>query len=79
MRLLFAGHGYGDQTTLGKIEHLKAPSIKDMYSYYKRWYCPENMSIFISGDVDPQQVKQLAEKVRALRSGNLNMALSQDS
>ncbi|MBM3276921.1 MAG: insulinase family protein [Candidatus Handelsmanbacteria bacterium] len=50
-RVLYKKHPYGQQTTLGSIEHLKSPSLKRMYEYYRTYYVPNNMAILISGDI----------------------------
>lgn len=50
--LLYKQHPYGQQPTLGKVEHLKNPSLKNIGSYYKTYYVPNNMAIFISGDIN---------------------------
>lgn len=49
---LFKVHPYGQQPTLGHVEHLKNPSIKRLNEFYRTWYTPNNMAIFISGDID---------------------------
>ena len=51
-RLLFKNHPYGQQTTLGSVEHLKNPSLTRMYEYYKTYYVPDNMGVFLSGDFE---------------------------
>ena len=51
-RLLFKNHPYGQQTTLGSVEHLKSPSLTRMYEYYKTYYVPNNMGVFLSGDFE---------------------------
>lgn len=50
--VLFKNHPYGQQPTLGLVEHLKTPSIKRIHEFYDTWYAPNNMAIFISGDID---------------------------
>ncbi len=49
--LLYKKHPYGQQTTIGKVEHLKNPSLKNMYWFYNTYYVPNNMAIAISGDI----------------------------
>jgi len=49
---LFKRHPYGQQPTLGSMEHLKNPSLAKMYAFYDRWYAPNNMAIALSGDFD---------------------------
>ena len=51
-KVLYKKHPYGQQTTLGSIEHLKNPSLKRMYQFYQTYYVPNNMAIFISGAID---------------------------
>lgn len=56
---LFKRHPYGQQPTLGKVEHLKNPSVKRLNRFYETWYRPNNMAIFISGDIDLEQTIKL--------------------
>lgn len=60
--LLFKVHPYGQQPTLGSIEHLKNPSIKAIEEFYAKHYVPENMAICISGDIDPEKVITLIKE-----------------
>jgi predicted Zn-dependent peptidase len=53
---LFRKHTYGTQTTIGTIEHLKNPSMKEINRYYEKHYVPNNMAIIMSGDFDPDMV-----------------------
>ncbi|MEO6405912.1 MAG: insulinase family protein [Ferruginibacter sp.] len=50
---LFKNHNYGKQTTIGTIEHLKNPSLKEIQKYYDTWYVPNNMAVIMSGDFNP--------------------------
>ena len=50
-QVLYKKHPYGQQTTLGSVEHLKNPSLKRMYDFYRTYYVPNNMAILISGDI----------------------------
>src|ERR1051325_6605291 len=61
-KLLFKKHPYGQQTTIGEVEHLKNPSLKNMYEYYRKHYVPGNMAIVISGDIEPRKTIKLIEK-----------------
>jgi predicted Zn-dependent peptidase len=47
---LFPTHNYGQQTTIGTIEHLKNPSIKAIREYYNKYYVPNNMAVIMVGD-----------------------------
>lgn len=49
-QLLYPTHNYGQQTTIGTIEHLKNPSLVEIRKYYNKYYVPNNMAIVLSGD-----------------------------
>ncbi len=53
LRGLFQKHPYGTETTLGRIEHLKNPSMQSVVNYFNTYYVPNNMAICLSGDLDP--------------------------
>lgn len=53
---LFPTHNYGQQTTIGTIEHLKSPSLVAIRDYYKKYYVPNNMGLILVGDLDPDAV-----------------------
>ncbi|MEW6773457.1 MAG: insulinase family protein [Bacteroidota bacterium] len=53
---LFPNHPYGTQTTIGTIEHLKNPSLKEIKKYYDKYYVPNNMAIIMCGDFNPDTV-----------------------
>lgn len=59
---MYPGHPYGMQTTLGTGEHLKNPSITNIKNYFKRYYCPNNVAICMSGDFDPDKVIAIIDK-----------------
>ncbi len=59
---LYKHHPYGQQPTLGSIEHLKNPSLAKMYAFYERWYAPNNMAIALSGDFDRAKTLELIKK-----------------
>ncbi|HRD58068.1 MAG TPA: insulinase family protein [Ferruginibacter sp.] len=53
---LLKNHNYGQQTTIGTIEHLKNPSLVEIRKYYNTYYVPNNMAIVWSGDFNPDVV-----------------------
>jgi len=59
---LYKKHPYGQQTTLGTVEHLKNPSLQKMYAFYHQYYVPNNMALVISGDIDLAATRKLVEK-----------------
>jgi zinc protease len=50
--LLFQKHPYGTQSTIGKGEHLKNPSMLKIHDYFNTYYVPNNMAIILVGDLD---------------------------
>ena len=54
--LLFPTHNYGQQSTIGTIEHLKNPSLKAIRDYYYKYYVPNNMAVVMAGDFNPDEV-----------------------
>ena len=48
--LLYPTHNYGQQTTIGTVEHLKNPSLVEIRNYYNKYYVPNNMAVVLSGD-----------------------------
>lgn len=59
---LFPQHPYGTQTTIGSAEHLRNPSQKNIQQFFATYYVPNNMGILLSGNFDPDEAVQLAEK-----------------
>jgi len=64
---LFSKHTYGTQTTIGKAEHLKNPSIRNVINYYRTYYVPNNMALCLAGDFDPDAtIRMIDEKFSVL-------------
>ncbi|MAN27131.1 MULTISPECIES: M16 family metallopeptidase [Mesonia] len=49
---LFPTHPYGTQSTIGKSEHLKNPSMEAIHNYFDKYYVPNNMAVVLVGDID---------------------------
>ena len=47
---------------VGWMSDLEAMTAQDARDFYKRWYTPLNAVVVVAGDVDPEQVRALAEK-----------------
>lgn len=56
MSSLFPTHNYGQQTTIGTIEHLKNPSLIEIKNYYNKYYVPNNMAAIFTGDFNPSEL-----------------------
>lgn len=52
MDALFPLTPYGQQTTIGKSEHLKNPSMIAIHNYFNTYYVPNNMAVVLVGDLD---------------------------
>ncbi len=59
---LFPTHNYGQQSTIGTIEHLKNPSLKAIRNYYNQYYVPNNMALILTGDFDADKVIKKVDK-----------------
>lgn len=59
---LFKHHPYGQQTTIGEVEHLKNPSLQNLYRYYETYYVPNNMAITISGAINARETIRLIDR-----------------
>lgn len=60
--LLFPGHPYGTQTTIGKQAHLKNPSIVNIENYFRKYYVPNNVAICMAGDLDPDSTIAILDR-----------------
>lgn len=59
---IFPTSNYGQQTTIGTIEHLKNPSLIAIRNYYDKYYVPNNMAFVLSGDFNPDEAIKLIDK-----------------
>lgn len=59
---LFPGHVYGEQTTIGKAEHLKNPSMVNIHNYFDTYYVPNNMAIALVGDIDMEEAIKMVDE-----------------
>jgi predicted Zn-dependent peptidase len=59
--IAFLAHPYGE-SVIGHMSDLQALSRPEAEAFFKAHYCPSNLTIAIVGDVDPVNVKRLAEK-----------------
>lgn len=55
------GHPY-HHTTIGSMEDLDAASLATVKQWFRDKYGPNNAVLVVAGDVNPQQVRSLAEK-----------------
>ncbi|MCJ7935033.1 MAG: insulinase family protein [Chryseobacterium sp.] len=62
MDALFPTHPNGQQTTLGRPEHLKNPSMKAIHKYFDEYYVPNNYAMVLVGDLDFEETIQLIDR-----------------
>ena len=66
---LFKNHNYGKQTTIGTIDHLKNPSLKEIRKYFNTYYVPNNMGIIVAGDFEyDDMIKKVDQYFSSLQS-----------
>ena len=61
MAALYANHPYGIPI-IGWEHEIAALDREDALSFYKRFYAPNNAILVIAGDVEPEEVRKLAEE-----------------
>jgi predicted Zn-dependent peptidase len=67
--LLFPTHNYGQQTTIGTIEHLKNPSLLEIRKYYNKYYVPNNMAVVLAGDFNADEmIKKVDQSFAYMKS-----------
>jgi len=54
-------HPYNWQV-IGSLEDLDAATLQDVKDFYRRWYVPNNVTVTITGDFDPDQAKIWVDK-----------------
>lgn len=55
------GHPYS-WTTIGYIDDLNAATLDDLKNFFLRWYGPNNATLTIAGDLDPEQALKWVAK-----------------
>ncbi len=53
---------YIDRPTIGYREDINKATVNDIKAFYKKYYVPTNMTLVISGSVDPEILKQSIER-----------------
>src|SRR5476651_2360452 len=60
--MVYKKHPYRWDTIGKTIEHIENAKIGDVKAFFKKHYNPQNAIMIVGGNVDTEQVKQLAEK-----------------
>ncbi|NLA50055.1 MAG: insulinase family protein [Bacteroidales bacterium] len=56
-----AGHPYS-RDVIGEMEDIKNATIDDVKKFHRKYYVPNNATLVVSGDFEPEEVKTLIEK-----------------
>ncbi len=66
MAALYLNHPYG-RPVIGWRHEIEQLNREDALEFYKRFYAPNNATLVVAGDVDPDEVRALAEKTYGRR------------
>ncbi|WP_160152314.1 pitrilysin family protein [Microbulbifer sp. ALW1] len=55
------GHPYSWQV-IGSLEDLDNATLDDVKTFFRRWYVPNNVTLVVAGDFDPEEAKALVKK-----------------
>jgi len=69
MAALYANHPYG-VPIIGWEHEISALDREDALSFYRRFYAPNNAILVIAGDVEPEEVRRLAEETYGRLAAN---------
>ena len=60
--ILYPDIPYRQHEVIGTPEHLKNPSLKNIKAFYNTYYCPNNVAICLSGDLDFDHTMDVIEQ-----------------
>jgi len=61
MAIAYKAHPYGDEV-VGHMSDLETMTRAEAEDFFRKYYSPSNLTIAIVGDVDPQQIRKLAQE-----------------
>ena len=61
LAIAYKAHPYGDPI-VGHMSDIKTLTRPEAEAFFKKHYLPSNITVAIVGDVNPEQIKELAEK-----------------
>ena len=67
MAALYLNHPYG-RPVIGWKHEIEQLNREDALAFYKRFYAPNNAILVVAGDVQPDEVRALAEKTYGLQA-----------
>src|SRR5437763_1135264 len=66
MAALYLNHPYG-RPTIGWRQEIEKLNREDALAFYQRFYAPNNATVVVAGDVDPDEVRKLAAQTYGLQ------------
>ncbi|MFQ6035668.1 MAG: M16 family metallopeptidase [Sedimentisphaerales bacterium] len=60
LAIAYKAHPYGEPV-IGHMSDLKTLTRAEAEAFFRKYYCPSNLTIAIVGDVEPQEIKKLAK------------------
>lgn len=60
-KTLYANHPY-EWTPIGYVDDLDIATFEDLRNFFLRWYGPNNATVVVSGDINPEEVKVWVKK-----------------
>jgi len=72
MAALYRNHPYG-VPIIGWQHEIEGLNRNDALTYYKRFYAPNNAILIVAGDVEPDEVRKLAEETYGKLEPNPNL------
>ena len=62
LEALYPPHHPYSWPVIGSMEDLSAASLEDVHEFFRQFYTPNNASLCIAGDFEPQHARELVEK-----------------
>lgn len=68
-KVLFAGSRYAERITIGDANTIEHAPKDTVQRFYKDWYRPDLMAVFVVGEIDPAAIeKQITERFGSLKN-----------
>jgi len=62
LEMLYGGSVYG-WTPIGNMDHLDAAPLESVRAFHNRFYVPNNATLVIAGDFDPEEARRLVDEM----------------
>lgn len=59
--IAYLAHPYGE-SVIGHMSDIRTITRGEAEAFFRKYYCPSNLTIAMVGDVNPQEIKRLAQK-----------------